>query len=70
MHWKHSNPNCNGNRRDEVALKTTCVKKVKFKIIKTRIGGQNIGYFHYSENPNRAPQNSRLGRGLDIADLQ
>ena len=26
--------NCNGNRRDKVALRTTCIKNVKSKIIK------------------------------------
>ena len=49
MHWKRSNPNCNGDRRDKMALSTTCIKNVKFKIIKIRTGCQYIGYFHYSE---------------------
>ena len=68
-------PNCNGNRRDKVALRTTCIKNVKFKIIKTRTGCQYVGYFYYSENLNWAAQNPRLGcmratgHGLDIADL-
>jgi len=46
------NPICNGNRRDKVALKTTCLKNVKFKIIKTWTGCQCVGYLHfyYSEN--------------------
>jgi len=35
-----SNPNCNGNRRVKVALRTTCVKNVKFTIIKIRTGCQ------------------------------
>jgi len=61
------NPNCNGNRRDKVALRTTCIKNVNFKIIKTRTGCQCVGYFYYSENLNWAAQNSRLGHGLDIA---
>ena len=30
--------NCNGNRRDKVVLRTTCIKNVKFKLIKTRSG--------------------------------
>jgi len=38
MHWKRSNPNYNGNRRDKVALRKTCIKTVNFKIIKTRTG--------------------------------
>jgi len=38
-------PNSSGNRRDKVALKTTCIKNVKFEIIKTRTGCQCVGYF-------------------------
>jgi len=58
-----------------MALRTTCIKNVKFKIIKIRIGCQYVGYFYYSENLNWAAQNLRLGRmppdgrGLDIAEL-
>jgi len=58
-----------------VALRTTCIKNVKFKIIKIRTGCQYVGYFYYSENLNWAAQNLRLGRmrpealGLDIAGL-
>jgi len=37
MYGKCSNLNCNGNRCDKVALRTTCSKNVKFKIIKTRL---------------------------------
>jgi len=69
MHWKRSNPKCNGNSRDKVALRTTCIKNVKFKIIKTRTGCQFAGYLNYSKNLNWATQNLRLGRGLDIAAL-
>jgi len=29
-----------------------------------------MGYLYYSENLNWAAQNLRLGRGLDIADLE
>jgi len=32
-------------RRDEVALRTTCMKNVKFKIIKRKIGCQYVGCF-------------------------
>jgi len=39
------NPNCIGNRHNKVALKTTCIKKVKFNIIRIRTGCQYIGYF-------------------------
>jgi len=35
MCWKRSYPNCNGNRRDKMALYTTCTNKVK--IIKIRL---------------------------------
>ena len=76
MYWKHSNHDGNGNRCAKVALRTTCIKNVKFKIIiKIRIGCQYVGYFYYSQNLNWAAQNLWLGRmrpegrGLDIADL-
>jgi len=46
IYSKRSNPN-SGNIRDKVALKTTCLKNVKIKIIKTRTGCQCVGY---SEN--------------------
>jgi len=35
-----------------VALRTTCIKNVKFKVIKIRTGCQYVGYFYYSENLN------------------
>jgi len=46
--------NCNGNRRDKVALRTTCIKNVKFKIIEIRTGCEYVGYFYYSVNLNWA----------------
>jgi len=59
-----------------VALKTTtCIKIVKFKIVKIRTGCQYIGDFYYSGNLNWAAQNLSLGymrpkgHGLDIAAL-
>jgi len=52
-----------------MALWTTCIKIVKFKIIESRTGCQYVVYFYYSKNLNRAAQNLRLGRGLDIAGL-
>jgi len=61
MYWKRSNPNRYGNRRDKVALKTTCIKNVKFKIIKIRTDCQYIGYFYYSKSLDWASQNLRLG---------
>jgi len=54
MYWKRSHPNCNGNRRDKVALRTTCTKNDKFTIIKIRTGCQFAGYFCYSKNQNWA----------------
>ena len=57
-----------GNRRDKVALTTTCNKNVKFKIMKIRTCC-HVGYFYHSENLNWAAQNLRLGRGLDITGL-
>ena len=63
-----SNPNCNGNRRDKVALKTTRVKNVKFNIVKRSTGCQYAGYFYESKNLYWAVQNPPLGRGLVIAE--
>ena len=62
MYSKRPNPNCKSNRRDKVALKTTCNRNVKFKIIKIRTGCQYVGYFHNRTNVNWAAQNLRLGR--------
>ena len=59
-----------------MALRTTCIKNVKFKVIKIRTGCQYVACFYYSENLNWAAQNLRLGhtrpegRGLDIAALK
>ena len=50
-------PNCNGNRRDKVALRNTCIKNVIFKIIRIRTGCQYVGYFYYSKHLNWAAQN-------------
>jgi len=47
----------------------TCIKNVKFKVIKIRKGCQYVEYFYYSENLNWTAQNLRLGRGLDIAGI-
>jgi len=38
------NPNHIGNKCDEIALKTTCIKNVKFKIIKIKTGCHYAGY--------------------------
>jgi len=43
MYCKGSNPNCNGNRRDTVALKV--IKSVNFKTFKIRTCCQYIGCF-------------------------
>jgi len=56
-----------------MALRTTCIKILKLKIMKIRIGCQYVGYFHYSIHLNWAAKKLRLGcmlsagRGLDIA---
>jgi len=63
MHWKCSNPNCNGSRREKVALKTTWIK---FKIIKIRTGCQYVGYFYYSENLNWAVDGPRVGHSWSM----
>ena len=66
------NPNCNGNRHDEVVLRTTYIKNVKLKIIKTT-GYQNVGHFYYSNKPKfgrTKPWNgSNVASGCDIASL-
>jgi len=46
-----SNPSCNGNRRDKVALRTTCNRNIKFKIIRVRTSCQYVWYFYYSKKP-------------------
>jgi len=62
MNWKRSNPNCNGSRRDKVALKSTCIKNVTFKFIKIGTGCQYMAYFYFRENLNWVSQSRRLGR--------
>jgi len=62
MHCKRSNHNCNGNGRDKVVPRTTCIKNVKLKIIKIRTDFEYGGYF-YIENLNWATQNLRLDCG-------
>jgi len=62
-------PDCSGSKRDKVVLRTTCIKNVKLKIIKTRTGCQYVGYFYYSKSLNWAAENPRLDRGLDVAVL-
>ena len=52
-----------------MALRITCNKNVKFKIIRIRKGCQYVGYFNYSEHLNWTARNLRLGRGLDIAGI-
>ena len=72
IYWKRSNPNCNGNRRDKVALRTT---SIIFKIIKIRTDCRYVAYFCHSENLNWAAQKSSpgsheaRGSGLDTADV-
>jgi len=61
MQLQRSNPNCSSNTRDKVALNTTCIKHVKFKITNIWTGCQYIGYFCYSGNLNWTAQNLWLG---------
>jgi len=69
------NPNCNGNRRDKVALKTTCIKNVKFKIIKIRTGCHLSVYriLLLQRKPKlgrtKPSTGPHAGRGLDIVGL-
>jgi len=69
MYWKRSNSNGNGKRRDKVALRTTCIQNVKFKIIKMKTGCQYtyiyVGYFYYTKDLHWAA----CGPRLDIAAL-
>ena len=44
------NLNCNDDRLDKVALRTTCIINVKLKIIKIRTGCVQDIYFYYSAN--------------------
>jgi len=46
-----------------VALRTTCIKNVKFKIITTRTGCQYVGYFNYSVSLNWATQTLNWAAG-------
>ena len=64
-----SNPNCSGSRRDKVALRTTCIKDVKFKSIKIRTACQHVRKFYCNKNLNWAAHNLRLGCELDIAGV-
>ena len=62
MYWKYFNPNWNVKRYDKVELQTTCIKNVRFKIIKIRRGCQYVGYLYYSKNLSLAAQNLCQGR--------
>jgi len=62
MYSKCLDHNCNGNRCDKVALRTICIKNVKFKIVKIKTGCKYVGYFYCSEHLTWATQN--LGCGL------
>jgi len=56
-------------RRDKVTLRTTCIKNVKFKIIKK----DRLSVFRLlllQRNLNWAARNLRPGRRLDIAGLK
>jgi len=55
------NSNCIGNRRDKVALRTTCIKNVKVKIFKIRTSCQYVQYFYRGENLNWAACGPRVG---------
>jgi len=57
MYWKRPNPNYHGKQRNKVALKTTCIKNVKFKIIKIRTGCEYVRCFYHSENISWAEKN-------------
>jgi len=46
----------NQYKRGKMALRTTCIKNVKFKIFKIRAVYQYMDYLSYSENLNWAAQ--------------
>ena len=52
-------------RRDKVALRTTYIQNVKFKVIKVRTCCQYVGYLYHSETLNWP----HAARGLDTAAL-
>jgi len=53
-----------------MALRTTCIKNVKFKIIKIRTGCEYVRYFYHSENLNWAAKKFDWATcWLDIAGL-
>jgi len=56
-------------RRYKVAMRTTCIKNVKFTIMKIRPGWQYVANLCYSKNLNWAAQNLWLGRGLGTAEF-
>jgi len=75
MYWKYSNPNCSGNRHNQVALRTTCINNVKFKIIKinnkNKLSVCRLLSLQRKSNPGRTKPltRSHAARALDITRL-
>jgi len=69
MHRTCLNTICNRDRCDKVALRTTCTKNVKLKIIKIRTGCQHV--LPPQQKPNldctKPSTRSHVAHGLDIA---
>jgi len=67
MSWKCLNPNCNGNRHDKVALRTTCNNIVKSRLLKQ---GQLVCRIRLLwQKPKLGCIKPSTGPHLDIADL-
>jgi len=73
VHKACSNPNCNGNRRDKFALKTTCIKNVKLRLyqIKDCLSECRMLSPQRTPKPGRTKPSTGLhaARGLDKAVL-
>jgi len=74
MYWKRSNPNCNGNRRDKVALRTNSIKKMSNWSYQTKdsLSMCTIFLLHGKTKLCRTKPSTgpHAGRGLDIAGLR
>ena len=69
MHKACSNPNCNGNRRDKFALKTTCIKNVKLRLYQIKDCLSECRMLSPQRTPKPGRTKPSTGPGLDIAGL-
>jgi len=74
MCWKRSNPNCNGNRRDKVALRNTCIKKCQIQYYQNKDRLSVFRILLLQRKPQLSRTNPSTGphaaRGLDIPSLE